>query len=159
MKFKEALKNLLKDYGIIKPKEEMVSYEVVYEPDVRDAHNEWASKETLEKACENFNKNLQEGVVKSNLCHAIETDGFSIVDTWIHKEFDVTVDGTGEAIKAGTWIAKLQFNDPDLWEAKKAGIFGGVSIGGRGYINKETGEITDITFDVPTKDTQENEEE
>jgi len=31
---------------------------------------------------------------------------------------------------------------------KKANIVGGVSIGGTGQINKETGEITNVSFDL-----------
>lgn len=147
MSFREALKNLLKEYGLIKEKEEMVSYEVVYEPNTLDAHNQWMSEEEVEKACENFNKNLKAGVVKSNLLHVKDTEDFTIESTWIHKELDVVVDGTGQPIKAGTWIAKLRFHNEDLWALKKAGVLGGVSFGGKGYVNEETGEITNLTFD------------
>lgn len=148
MNFIDDLKSLLKSYGLIKEKEaeEMISYEVVYEPDTKDSHNQWMSKSTLEKACEDFNKHLKEGVVKSNLFHISETDTFTVEDTWIHREFDVLVEQTGEPIKAGTWIAKVKYHDPELWELKKSDIIGGVSIGGRGYVNEETGEITELTF-------------
>ena len=128
-------------------KEEMVSYEVVYEPNVKDAHGEWMSEKTIQKACENFNKNLKAGIVRPNLFHIKDTDLFTIEDTWIQKELDVVVEATGEIIKAGTWVAKVKYNDPVLWELKKSGVIGGVSIGGRGVINPETGEITNVTFD------------
>src|SRR5690606_39374675 len=135
------------EYGIIKKSEEqMISYEVVYEPDTKDAQNQWMSKETLEKACEIFNENLKRGVVKSNLFHVKETDLFTIEDTWIQKEFDVVVDGTDQPMKAGTWIAKLQFNDPGLWQFKKSGVLGGVFWGGWGCLMEETGAITDLHF-------------
>lgn len=127
--------------------EEMVSYEVVYEPLVKDAHGEWMSEATIEKACENFNQNLEKGVVNSNLFHLKETDAFTIESTWVQKEFDVKVIQTGEVIKAGTWVAKLKYNDETLWDLKKQGVLGGVSIGGRGVINQKTGEITNVTFD------------
>ena len=126
--------------------EEMVSYEVVYEPLVKDAHGQWMSLETVEKACEDFNSNLEKGVVQPNLFHLQNTEAFSIESTWIQKEFDVKVVQTDEVIKAGTWVAKIKYHDKELWELKKAGIIGGVSIGGSGYVNKETGEITDLTF-------------
>ena len=128
-------------------KEEMVSYEVVYEPNVKDAHDQWMSEKTIQKACENFNKNLAAGVVQPNLFHLKDTDMFTIEDTWVQKELDVVVEATGEVIKAGTWVAKVKYNDPTLWELKKSGVIGGVSIGGRGVINSETGEITNVTFD------------
>jgi hypothetical protein len=147
--FKDALISLLKSYGIIKSKdkEEMISYEVVYEPDTKDAHDQWMSVDTVRKACDNFNKNLEAGTVVPNLFHLKETDMFTIEKSWIQEEFDVTVTETGEPIKANTWVVKVKYNDPDLWELKKAGVIQGVSIGARGILDAETGELTDITFD------------
>jgi len=128
--------------------EQMISYEIIYEPNTKDAHGEWMSAETVADACDNFNMNLEKGVVKPNLYHLANTDLFSIESTWIQKEFDVKVVDTGELIKAGSWVAKLKYHSKDLWELKKANIVGGVSIGGTGQINKETGEITNVSFDL-----------
>lgn len=157
MSLKEKMISLLREYGILKAdeiqKEEMVSYEVVYEPDTEDSHGHWASRETLEKACENFNENLKKGIVKSNLFHVQDTEDFTILDTWIQKELDVLVEETGEKIKAGTWVAKLKYHNEDLWELKKAGVLGGVSIGAMAEIDEETGELTNISFDeIPEKE-------
>lgn len=127
--------------------EEMVAYEVVYEPDVKDAHGEWMSQETIIKACDNFNNNLLAGNVKPNLFHLSNTELFSIEKSWVQEEFDVIVEETGQLIKAGTWVVKIKYLDPDLWNLLKAGIIQGVSIGGRGIIDSETGEITEVTFD------------
>jgi flavin-dependent dehydrogenase len=127
--------------------EEMVSYEVIYEPFTKDAHGEWMSDKTIEKAMENFNKNLEKGIVQPNLFHLKDTEAFTIESTWIQKELDVQVVQTGEVIKAGTWVAKIKYNDAGLWQLKKAGIVGGVSIGATGVINQETGEITNVKFD------------
>lgn len=155
MSLKEKVISLLKEYGVIKadvveniqPQEEMISFEVVYEPDVKDSHGHWASKETLEKACENFNKNLKKGIVKSNLLHVQDTEDFTVEDSWIQKELNVLVEETGEKIKAGTWVAKLKYHNPELWELKKTGVLGGVSIGAMAEVNEETGELTNISFD------------
>lgn len=127
--------------------EEMVSYEVIYEPNVKDAHGEWMTPETIEKACENFNQNLEAGIVHPNLFHLKDTETFTIESTWVQKELDVLVEQTGEVIKAGTWIAKIKYNDPALWELKKSGVVGGLSIGGSGFVNQKTGEITNVNFD------------
>ena len=127
--------------------EEMVSYEVIYEPFTKDAHSQWMSDVTINKACKNFNKNLEAGVVSSNLFHLENTETFTIQETWVQKEFDVKVAATNELIKAGTWIAKIKYNDDALWQLKKAGIIQGVSIGAMGKINEDTGEITNVTFD------------
>ena len=74
--YKEKIKQILvKAFGesekttpdeVIKS-EEMVSYEVVYEPNTKDAHGEWMSTETVAKACEDFNNYLEAGVVQPNL--------------------------------------------------------------------------------------------
>jgi hypothetical protein len=127
--------------------EEMVSYEVIYEPNVKDAHGEWMSEKTIEKAMENFNKNLESGVVQPNLFHLKNTEAFTIEATWVQKELDVQVVQTGELIKAGTWVDKIRYNDENLWNLKKANVIGGVSIGAKGTVNKKTGEITKVTFD------------
>ena len=127
--------------------EEMVSYEVIYEPFTKDAHGEWMSDKTIEKAMENFNKNLEKGVVQPNLFHLKDTEAFTIESTWIQKELDVKVIQTDEIIKAGTWVAKIRYNDADLWQLKKSGVVGGVSIGAVGTINQITGEITNVKFD------------
>ena len=127
--------------------EEMVSYEVIYEPFTKDAHGEWMSDKTIEKAMENFNKNLEKGVVQPNLFHLKNTEAFTIESTWIQKELDVKVIQTDEIIKAGTWVAKLKYNDADLWQLKKSGVVGGVSISGMGTVNQTTGEITNVKFD------------
>lgn len=126
--------------------EEMISYEVVYEPNVKDAHGEWMSTETVAKACEDFNKHLAAGVVQPNLFHEVNTDSFTIEKTWIVPEIDMIVEETGEKVSAGTWVAKIKYNDDNLWTLKKAGIIGGVSIGAMGKVNKKTGEITNVSF-------------
>ena len=152
MSFKQEVISLMKKYGIIKSDkpEEMVSYEVVYEPNEIDSHGQWMSEDTVRKACENFNTNLEKGVVVPNLFHLAETELFSIEKTWINEELDVVVPQTDQPIKAGTWIAKIQYHDSDLWELKKSGVIQGVSIGGKGILNEETGELTEITFDGET---------
>lgn len=154
MGIKEDLFALLKKYGVMKSeespstdKEEMIAYEVIYEPDVKDTHGEWMRVETLEKACQDFNKFLKSGEVVPNLFHEVETELFSIEDTWIQKEFDVTVTETGQPIKAGTWVAKLKYHSEDLWELKKMGVLGGVSVGAMGLVDETTGEIKELIFD------------
>ena len=94
------------------PEEEMISFEVVYEPLVKDAHGQWMSQDTLIDACDNFNTHLEKGIVKSNLFHLQDTEAFTIEDTWIQKELDVIVEQTGERIKAGNVDCKTQIQRP-----------------------------------------------
>lgn len=155
-KLSEALNEVLVRFGIIKAAEPVVeqkiAYEVVYEPDTVDAHGEWMSAETIRKGCENFNENLSKGCIQSNLFHMEGTDKFTIEKSWINEELDVIVSGSDQPIKAGSWVVKIQYHDDNLWALKKADLIQGVSIGGMGYKNEETGEITGLTFDGEPED-------
>lgn len=131
-----------------KAADQMISYEIIYEPDVKDAHGEWMSKETLVKGHANFEAAKASGATVDNLFHLYDTDSFTIVSTWIQPEIDVKVIGTEEIIKAGTWVAKVQYNDVGLWELKKAGIVGGLSIQCGAGLIEETGELVDLDFGV-----------
>lgn len=126
--------------------DEMISYEIVYEPDVKDAHGEWMSADTIRAGRDNFELNRLAGNVKENLFHISPTDDFTIEKTWIQEELDVIVEGTEQKISAGSWVAKVKYNNNDLWNLKKSGIVGGLSIQCSGYIS-ETGEITGLNFD------------
>lgn len=127
--------------------EEMISYEIIYEPDTPDFHGQWMSKETLRQGHEDFKKAQALGAVTENLFHMFDTDTWKIVDHWIQPEFDVTVAETGEVIKAGSWVAKVQYT-PETWELKKAGIVGGLSLQCGGILNDETNELSHLDFSI-----------
>ena len=124
-------------------KEERISVEIVYIPDERDHHNQYMSKATVAAACEDFNSNLAAGKISANLYHLSNTDKFEILKSWVQGEIDVVANG--QTIPAGTWLVKLRYS-PELWEMKKAGKIQGVSIGCRGVVDQQTGEITDVSF-------------
>lgn len=91
-------------------------------PEEVDLHGDVYSAEEVRKACHNFNLFC----MKANLLHLIETDSFSIVESYI-TPVDMVL---GEKlIKAGSWITVLQFWDDELWEEVKKGNFTGVSVG------------------------------
>lgn len=123
--------------------EERISVEIVYIPDERDHHNQYMSKATVAAACEDFNSNLAAGKISANLYHLSNTDKFEILKSWVQEEIDVVANG--QTIPAGTWLVKLRYS-PELWKMKKAGKIQGVSIGCRGVVNPETGEITQVSF-------------
>lgn len=112
--------------------EQMIAIEMIYEPNVPDAHGQYMSEDTVRKACESFNKNLLTGNVKPNLFHIAETDKFTILKTWIN-EVECTIGDY--LIPEGAWLGSTQFHDEDLWKAKKQGEIGGVSIGGIGIVH------------------------
>ncbi|MGL5129422.1 MAG: XkdF-like putative serine protease domain-containing protein [Aeromonas popoffii] len=121
--------------------EERVSVEIVYVPEERDHHNQYMSKATVVAACADFNSNLSN--ISPNLYHISNTNKFEIIKSWIN-EIDM-VSPTGEEVKEGTWLVKLRYS-PELWVEKKRGNVCGVSIGCRGVVNPETGEITKVSF-------------
>ncbi|WP_270829881.1 XkdF-like putative serine protease domain-containing protein [Aeromonas sp. QDB63] len=123
--------------------EERISVEVVYVPgeQERDSHGQWMSKATVAAACKDFNDNLHN--ISPNLYHISNTNKFEILKSWVQEEIDVVANG--QTIPAGTWLVKLRYS-PELWEMKKAGKLQGVSIGCRGVVDQQTGEITDVSF-------------
>lgn len=123
--------------------EERISIEVVYVPgeQERDAHGQWMSAQTVQAACEDFNDNLHN--ISPNLYHLSNTNKFEILKSWIN-EIDM-VSPTGQEVKEGTWLVKLRYS-PELWEMKKAGKLQGVSIGCRGVVDQQTGEISQVSF-------------
>lgn len=126
-----------------KTEEERISVEVVYVPEEFDEHNQFMTAETIRKACEDFNSNLAAGNISANLYHLSNTNKFEILKSWIN-EIDM-VSPTGQEVKEGTWLVKLRYS-PELWIEKKAGKLQGVSIGCRGVVNPETGEISQVSF-------------
>lgn len=118
----------------------MQSIEIVYEPYELDAQNQWMSPETIVKACKNFNDNLESGNLRPNMYHSKDEDGiysstdsFTILKSWV-SEVDCSIGG--QDVKESTWICKLQWNNPEVWELRKNGTYLGVSIGANGVINK-----------------------
>lgn len=97
---------------------------VVLEPDVVDAHGDTISADEIRKSCHNFNNSL----AKANLFHLVNTDSFSVVESFVAP---VAMELNGQILKAGTWLVNLQFSEA-LWEDVKADKFSGVSIGAMG---------------------------
>lgn len=126
-----------------KTEEERISVEVVYVPgeQERDSHGQWMSKATVAAACKDFNDNLH--FISPNLYHISNTNKFEILKSWVQEEIDVVANG--QTIPAGTWLVKLRYS-PELWEMKKAGKIQGVSIGCRGVVDQQTGEISQVSF-------------
>jgi len=111
---------------------------ICYEPNIADAHDEWMSNETIERACRSFNDFLEKGVVVPNLFHmkneggiAEETDSFVIKQSWV-TPVDCIIGET--EVKEGTWLVKVKFENDTLWQLFMDGEVSGVSIGARGKV-------------------------
>lgn len=123
--------------------EEQITLEVVYEPYKPDAHGEWMSEETILKACENFNYNLQKGIVQPNLFHLQNApDQIQILKTYvIEEEMTFGTEDNPITVSEGTWVAEIKYLDKTLWELRKAGVVGGLSIGAKGIVHKPRAEV------------------
>lgn len=109
---------------------------IYYEPNVVDAHGDWTTAEVIEKACKNFNENLEKGNVVPNLFHSRdesgkieETDSFEIMKSWVSPT-DCIVGET--PIVEGTWLVKVKMKNDILWNKFLEGTISGVSFGARG---------------------------
>lgn len=90
--------------------------------DEADLHGDITTADEVRKACHNFNTHC----MKANLFHMVETDSFSIVESYIAPTDFIL----GEhLVKANTWLVNLQIHDTDVWELVKSGEINGVSIG------------------------------
>lgn len=96
---------------------------LVLSPDEVDLHGDIYDAVEVRKACHNFNIHCR----KANLLHLFDTDAFSIVESYI-SPVDMQMGET--IIKAGSWLAVLQFNQESIWQGVKNGDYTGVSIGG-----------------------------
>ena len=115
---------------------------IYYEPNVVDTHGNWANEEVLEKACQNFNKNLASGNITTNLFHTKddngdieETTSYEIQKSWISPT-DCII-GETDVIE-GTWLVKVKINNDFLWDKFLLGDVSGVSFGAKGSVRAES---------------------
>lgn len=91
-------------------------------PDEVDLHGDVTTESEVRSACHNFNQHC----MKANLFHLVETDTFSIVESYIAPTDFILGE---KLVKAGTWLVNLQVHDDTVWELVKSGQINGVSIG------------------------------
>ncbi len=108
--------------------EQMQVIEVLYcPPEKDDLHGERMSDMEIRKMVDNFNENITN--VSGNLGHMKNTDKFAPVKAWVN-EVDCYIGD--ELVVEGTPLVKIQFNDPELYQARKDGVLKGLSIGAMG---------------------------
>jgi len=105
-------------------------------PDETDLHGDTTSVEEVSKACHNFNMHCR----KANLFHLVETNSFSIAESYI-APVDFVLNT--QIVKAGTWLVNLQVHSDDVWELVKAGDITGVSINALASVQNIKEEIND----------------
>ncbi len=112
---------------------------LIYEPNVVDAHGEFASVETLAKACDSFNEcYFEKGIAVPSLFHMRDendniesTESFDIVKTFI-----IPIDSIiGETpVSEGSWVAVIKFQNDILWQLFLDGEVSGLSMGAKGVV-------------------------
>lgn len=117
--------------------------EVIMEPHTRDAHDNWYTPDTIAKGRESYEQN--KSTIPSNLFHLVDTQSFSVEETYILEE-DTHFEAIDDTLKKGTWMAWTKYEDDEVWELKKSGELGGLSPSCLGKVDKETGEITNLAF-------------
>lgn len=112
---------------------------LIYEPNVPDAHGEFASIDTLQKACDNFNQcYFEKSIAVTSLFHMRNEDGnIESTDSFeILKTFTAPVDLTiGETpVSEGSWLAIIKITNDVLWQLFLDGEVSGLSMGAKGYV-------------------------
>lgn len=105
--------------------EKRLAYGIVYEPETVDADDEYATAETIEKACHAFNCESR----KIGLMHSEEADDVDLVESYIAPQ-DMAING--QKIKKGAWLTVTKIRNDEIWKAIKAGEYTGYSMGGYG---------------------------
>lgn len=96
---------------------------LVLAPDEVDLHGDTYDADEVRKACHNFNQHS----MTANLLHLVDTDTFSIVESYVSPVNMVLND---KVIKAGSWLCTLQVHSDEVWSDIKSGNLTGVSISG-----------------------------
>lgn len=97
-------------------------YGVVYEPDVKDAHDDFMTADEIEKAAHGFMQNYQQ-IDKQ---HDFEAGAGTVVQSYIAPcDLDV-----GETIAKGSWVLVTKATD-EIWESIQKGEFTGYSLAGQ----------------------------
>lgn len=117
---------------------------ICYEPDVKDAHGNWATADVIKAACDDFNTALAGNKIFPNLFHHKDkttekytpTDAFSIVKSYVTGD-DCYFGDEKQLVTEGTWLIKVKFESDALWDMFLAGTVKGISIGCKGLYGNE----------------------
>ena len=104
-------------------------------PDDVDGHGDVMSAEEIVKMVDNFNVELVKGNNLSNIDHKESTEAFTFIKAFV-AECDMVIGD--KPVREGTPLIKVQYNDADLWKARKSGEYTGWSIGARGKYVEES---------------------
>ena len=111
---------------------------IVYEPLVKDAHDNYMTAEEIQKAAVWFAKNGD----KVDLQHDFEEcSSCAVVETWVAKA-DYTIEE--QNITKGTWLMTVEVADDDVWDKIEKREITGFSMGGVGKYSTEDVEVSPV---------------
>jgi len=98
--------------------EQRITVEIVAEPFVPDAHNEYYSAATVAKGFESADKAWKEGRLNMNLFHQYDDVNKSNIE--LIKQYLVPFDCevNGQVVKEGTWVAEVKWHNESLWKMR-----------------------------------------
>lgn len=108
-------------------KEQQIVTGIVYEPNEIDAHDEYMTAETIEKAAYTFLSKYR----KIDTQHDFNLTNNEIVESWVAKN-DENI--SGQSVKKGTWLMSVKINDNQTWSKIKNGDITGFSLAGVGTV-------------------------
>lgn len=119
---------------------------VVYEPLVKDSHDNFMTEDEIIKTAYWFAKNGD----KVDLQHSFEElDEAVVVESWVTKS-DETIEG--EEIKKGTWLMTVEISDSDIWDKIQKKEITGFSMGGVGKYSDVDVDLDDIEENIEKGD-------
>lgn len=112
--------SVVKASGVEEDDDERLVGCVVYEPDVEDAHGDWADAEAVKAMCYAFMEDRAE--------IDVQHDGEAIDATAV-ENFLMPVDCNwhGQPVTKGTWCMVIRVNDDDIWDMVRSGELTGFS--------------------------------
>jgi len=109
--------------------DKMEAIEWLYPLEEDDLHGEAMNLDEIKKMVTSLNEANTSGKLSPNIGHVQNTDSWYLVKAWVN-ETDCYIGDT--FVPEGWPLAKTQFVDKSLWEARKDGRLTGLSIGARG---------------------------
>lgn len=107
---------------------EQILYGVVYEPLVKDAHDDYMTADDIEKAAHMFLKDYRQ-IDKQ---HDFVSQVGDVIESYI-SPVDFTMGD--ELVTKGTWVMAVKVDD-ETWQAAQDGLFTGFSLAGYGNVEK-----------------------
>lgn len=123
----EEQPNVSRDMNILKQDaSQQIAYGIVYEPLVKDAHDDYMTAEEIEKAAHIFLKDYRQ-IDKQ---HDFTSQVGDVIESYIAPaDFELG----GETVTKGTWVMAVKVAD-EVWSGIQKGEFTGFSLAGMGEV-------------------------